>query len=168
MHKEPVNGRNGFSRDRRNNAGSLNRRGDVMNKENQHADAAEGQHKGEEHGQPRDKFCSAAATDGAQHNQAIDESSGKGPERPLGDLAAHEVAQDARSVLTRSEYQRNQGHRKGDAQNGHHRTGQRRQHLSRTFRPGSEQPRPVAQPTVDSNGVGFDENGREDNIDQDN
>ena len=78
----------------------------------------------------------ATAANGAQHDQAIGENAGEDPERDLCDAAAHEVPQDARGVLARSQRQCHQGHGERDAHNGHHRTGKRGQHLARAVRPG--------------------------------
>ncbi len=82
--------------------------------------------------------------------------------------AAHEVPQDARGVLARSQRQHHQDHGECDAHHGHHRTGNRGHHPARAFRPGPKQARPLGQPAVAPGGVCFDQRYREGNAEQDN
>ncbi len=65
-----------------------------MNKKNEDGNAAKRQNKGEKDRQARHEWRIASANS-VQHDQTIDENSGKGSQRDLRDTAAHEVAQDA-------------------------------------------------------------------------
>ncbi len=56
----------------------------------------------------------------AQYDQAISENAGEDTEHDLRDAAAHEVPQDARSVLARSQRQHHQYHGERNAHHGHH------------------------------------------------
>ena len=65
-----------------------------MKKKNEDGNAAKRQNKGEKDRQARHEWRIASANS-VQHDETIDENSGKGPQRDLRDTAANKISQDA-------------------------------------------------------------------------
>ena len=66
-----------------------------MDEENERNDATDRQRHRERHSQARDKFAIAAAANGTQYDQAVDENAGEYSEHDLCYAITYKIPQDA-------------------------------------------------------------------------
>lgn len=137
-----IHGREGFLCGRGNNARRLDRLRDVVNEEDQIADADERQDQPDQHRQRRDKRPFVTAANDPEHHQAVGEDPDEHAEYDLIATVAHKIAQDARRVLAGGQRERHDGNGEHHPRHRDHRAGDGREQAASAGRTGAEEQRP--------------------------
>ncbi len=132
----------GFVSDPLQNAGGLNRCGDMVNEVDEQPDSDECQPDPREHRNRRhERIVVPHAADRPQHHDAVGEDAHEGTEHQLGGAVGHEGAQHPGRVLAGSERKRDDGDGEDDAGDRNDGTRDGAQHPPRAFHASPENQR---------------------------
>jgi hypothetical protein len=119
---------------------------DVVDEKNQKANADQGEDDTTGDGEKRDDCQVVSPANGAQHEQAIKESCDERAKHGLGAPVVHEIAQESRAKLGRSERKGYDGDRENNTRDGNGRARDGGEHVARAFRAASPDPGSVPRP----------------------
>ena len=134
----------------------------MVDEEDQHRHVDDDQAEGDGDRDVRDEITVVAATDGHQGDYAVDERRHESPQSELGAGVANEIAQHARTELSRGQRQRDDSDREDDADDGDDGCGDRGQDLSCGVRTSADHPARRAEVAVIRGSIqaqGHDEEG---------